>query len=500
MDSSARVPRRARRPSPRRWRPWLAAITIGALLTAVLAAAAPAQSSYTPGSATAGASVAGVAVIYNNANIGINVLATDAQYADSSAKGSAGPVRIGIIDLISTLQICGASPIPPQFLPKVATADTNDQPGKIVEASTTGPGVSHARAAPGADGAADSGGVDLAVPGAVSVSGGTSHSEAKTDERTQTRTAAATADVGTLSILGGAIQLSGMQWRLVQRVVGADERSAKQTVTSSFTVGSLRIGGLPIPLPAAPDQAIDAINKATGPLGVRFSAPHLTPVGKGFRLSPMTTSLGGNWALASTIAQLASSPAINTLEQAIVGGLFDTKTCNALGGLLKASPQLNASYNSLGLGLPILLAAATAAFGGGGSVDLHLGGVETSIDDAYYPITTFAAGTGSSTNDATAGAATEAGSASSAGASAPTSADGSGTVGTGATVAHRRAASVGPLHCSTTSPAARPGCWRDRAVIGGLVVGLTGVGALVLDETMRRRRRLLGALGVRHQP
>ena len=129
---------------------------------------------------------------------------------------------------------------------------------------------------------------------------------------------AATTTVGEMRFLTGGIEigaLRGLVWRY--------EQVLDQDPTSSFDIGSGRMGSLEIPL-AAPATAADvavSLTQALAPLGLSLSLPQPRPDGG---LSPLRVALddspsGGQFVRPVYSAALAA--AVNEAEAAIVAGV-----------------------------------------------------------------------------------------------------------------------------------------------------------------------------------
>jgi hypothetical protein len=333
------------------------------------------------------------------------------------------------------------------------------------------------------------------LPGVVDMSGGQSEAAVSADAGTMTRTATASTGVSVVSLLGGAVKLTGLNWRLQQSEVGADNRSDQRTMSDAFSLGSISVGPVTIPVssPAQLPGAVATANGMLAPLGLALKLPTATKTAGGGNLSPLTVAVGGDKAIwGPVIASLLANTTFTALEQKMTGLLFDPQNCNELAGLLKSTGQLNAYWNLLGEGAPLVIGLIGQALGGSGEIDFNIGGVTTSLDDTYYP--PFNLGIASlpalpsvmqgapSGPDLTGVPAVPSG------INPPAAPDTASPQPSAALIARVSA------KCETTSPAGRPMCWVGRAPIGAAVTGAVILGLLVADETYRRRHRKAGTL------
>jgi hypothetical protein len=443
---------------------------------------------------------------YNGADLGLTIGEAGGQYQDSTARASSQTLNPGILTLISNLRVCNRTTLPPSVLPKPLEADTDASGGQPVSRSTSGQvGSQSVSAAPNADGTGEGTGLGFGIPGLVEVSNGKVHAEARWDPARQVRTVTSTVDLGTLSLLKalplGGVQLGGLRWVLQQVVAGADSRSSNRTVTSLFTVGSAKAFGLALPVPAADkaQQLFDRINALSAPFGLQPHAPKLVPDGEfGLSFTPLTVSLGGKTLFGPILAPLLGGATVNQIERALSPGIFDTRSCNELFGLLNRAPQFNAVWNGLGAAAPIVIGALAAAVDGQAGVDISLGNARVSIDDTYYPFNpgsyggpvTNPGGTPVSSGGASGGGTgTVGGIAGTPGAAGPAT----GAVALAGPVRAPTSgtttfAKAGRVHCETTSPVGWPGCWRGNAPMAAGVAGVLTLGLLAADEVFRRRR------------
>jgi hypothetical protein len=277
-------------------------------------------------------------------------------------------------------------------------------------------------------------------------------------------------------------------------VTGVDSRTSKRTPpTTSFSVGAIKLGGVPIPTttPQEVAAAMAAVNAAVKPLGLTITLPTIVVNGSGAEVTPLTASLTGNAALRSVLGPLYTAKdskgnlIVNDVEQALKPSVWDPANCDELFGVLKSQPQLNAGWNQLGAGYPIVLGAVMAALTGGGSVDVHLGEAKVSVDDTYFSPIDFggfgfdvSGGGGSFSTPGIAG-----------GPTLLALAPGVAAPGAAAAPPHGSVVAATSTRCETTSPFGHPMCWGGHgAAAAAGVLGATVV-LLAADELTRRRRR-----------
>jgi hypothetical protein len=276
-----------------------------------------------------------------------------------------------------------------------------------------------------------------------------------------------------LSLLGGLVTLSGMRFHLEQVSVGADARTAVRSVEHSVGFGTVTVAGAPVPLPDGLTAGATALNTVLTPLGIQIIPPALVDEGQfSHRLTPLTLRIGGRSVYSDLVAALAGTPQLIELQQLLFGTLFDTTNCNQLGGLLTQIPQLNSTYNALGIATPILLAVVLNALAGGGSIDVQVGGIRSRIDDTRYEPPAVARRS-SDSDGVTTPAASDGPSASIAATTSPPAVDGT--------------PARSSTRCASLSPAGRPGCWSGAAPIGALLAAAVCGGLLASDEVRRRR-------------
>jgi hypothetical protein len=259
---------------------------------------------------------------------------------------------------------------------------------------------------------------------------------------------------------------------------------------------------IPVPGLAQLPAAIDRVNALLAPLGLQIRLPAVStnPAAGSHTVSPLTIAMGGkSWLLAPVFATLLNNPQVRSIIQTVLHNFFDAQHCKELGGALDAiSPDVNTTWNTFGSSAPLLIAVATAALGGTGEVQLNVGGVTTTIDDTYYPPPGFApAALGEPSPGATGTAATPGTPGATTGAAPGATPVGPPAAAPTASADQAPAMQRTAVHCQSTSPAGRPGCWLGRGFTGALAAGVFTLGVLVVDEAFRRRKT---AAGRRREP
>jgi hypothetical protein len=465
-------------------------VIVGALVgltitsTTARAVAAPL---FTYGEGTAEAQSLDMDIVDSGANVNVYVGQATAGYQNTEANASASNVNVPLSRLLGVLQIC-SQPAPSLPLPQPLEVDTgtNGNTTSLSASTSSGDGAAGSQsvqAAPGSQASGEDTLSGLALPGVVEISGGQSKATVSADAQSLTRTAMVTSDISTVSVLGGAVKLGGLHWQLRQSEVGADNRSDQRSSSAVFTMDSISVGPVTIPIssPADLSQAAASANVLLAPLGLALRLPTQTATSAQQALSPLTVAVGGNSSLwGPVIAKLLGNATLDQVEQTLTGTLFDPATCDELGGLLKDTGELNLYWNFLGAAAPLAIGILGQALGGSGEIDFDIGGVSTSLDDTYYPPVTFGSPTFVFSSNSSAM------SASTISPETPTSAV-AAAPGTPAPPSGEQVSAVS-TRCETTSPAGLPMCWGGQAPLGAAITGVAVIGMLVGDEVYRRRR------------
>lgn len=335
------------------------AVVSPVLLLGTPSGASPVQASpsETPGTAEAIAELVQIDPAVGNLALTMRVGTSIAGHQNVGASSEARSVDLGFIGDILAGEGCdGGDPtIPPGTLPDSVIASSADP--AAAEGYTGGiDGLVTARARadafPSAD--ADAQLDPLGVPGLAEIVGGRSEASSTADGHL----ARAVTEIGRVDIAGGVVSLRGLRWEATSRLL------PERVTTTDFTVGSLVVGGTPIPLPAG--DALAAIQDATdpllGPLGIELAFPEVIEHDGGVELTPLTVGV-------------------------VPGELRDGILGPVLGALQPARASIdeflleldcgNATYLTV---LDVIVGAVTGA----GYASVDLGGVITRSDEVTF--------------------------------------------------------------------------------------------------------------------
>lgn len=463
-----------------------AAIVATLLVTVAVRSPARAQVELTPGSGGATATVAGLNIPYGGANLGIDVGQSNASFFELTAKASAVTLEPAIIRIANVLKACGGDftfPIPDPTL-----ADTNAAGGRAATGHKdlgAGVGVEDASAAPGSRSASSVTAGQFGIPGLLDLSGGVAKTSTELDQAGQARSVRAEVRTGTLSLVGGLVEIEGMRWLVAQRAVGPDSRTLEVTEDTSFSIGAVRLAGLPLPVATAKDleTTIASLNQMLQPMGLQLRLPRLVPNGaNGREYTPFQVALGGDTAAAPLYPLISGgggTSLVDIYNAVTQPAIVDPVGCNSLAGLLKASPEVNQVFTTIGIYAPVILSAFAAALGGGAELNINVGGARTTFDASYYAARIQPAALSPT--------------------SSPPTGSRVGAVPPAVTPSTSEVALGTPekvsTTCRSTSPVGRPGCWKGLGPIAATLAAVVALGLFVTDETLRRRRSRLSATG-----
>jgi hypothetical protein len=444
------------------------------------AAAASAPTSFVPGGATGIAQALQIVPRDGGLSATVTVGQSIADYRDTLAQASSQALDLGLIG--STLAIqCNAAPpiLKAGQLPKPITAESDTGasssgkdtagPDGDTAAAATGQETVSASPAPNENAAASFDGEKLALPGIVTLAGLSSQSSARLIPD-KARIATATADIGSLNLLGGKISLGGLHWAISLRT------GSHPSVSRSFTLTSASLAGVALPTTEfALASTLATVNKVLATTGLHISLPVPTEQNGVLGISPLSIGID-NSHLGSEII----NPILN---------LVHSITDPAMGDLTKALCQIGSVYSLVNLFL--------TGLNGAGAVDVELGGATATSDDTTYA-DPFGSGAlpGGSTLPTTGTTAPGGGALGGASGATPPPLPGASTLpDTGQTpqVAGTRDLSAS---CSTTSPAGRPNCSRGAGLAVGLIALATLGGVAGADFLISRRRRKLAGMAI----
>jgi hypothetical protein len=463
-------------------RPFTVVSTAGVAAALVFAqiptAAASASTTFVPGGATAISQALQIAPRDGGLSATVTVGQSIADYRDSLAQASSQALDLGLIG--STLAIqCNAAPpvLTAGELPKPITAesdtgatssgkDTAGPDGNSASAATGRESVS-ASPAPNETATATFDGERLALPGVLTVAGLSSQSSARLIPG-KARIATATADLGSLNLLGGKVALSGLHWSISLR------SGSHPSLSRSFTLGSASLAGVALPTTQSSlGSTLAAVNKALTKTGLHISLPSLTDQDGVLGISPLSIGID-NSELGSEIV----NPILN-----LVHSIADP----AAGELTKALCQIGSVYSLVNLFL--------TGLNGVGALDVELGGATATSNDTTYSDPFGSGGLGNTTLPST-GTLPGSGNTGAGNGPVPTLPTTTATVGPSSEtpqVAGTRALSS---DCATTSPAGRPSCSKGAGLVVGLIALATLGGVAGADFLVSRRRRKLASMAI----
>jgi hypothetical protein len=352
-----------------------AATTSTLMVTAPGGASATAAAFY-PGGGTATAQP--LAIKPSTAGLGytMTLAGSSAQYAQGLAKALSQTLTLGAIGTSLTTASCGKpATIQASSLPQPASVESSQGPPSqtltvagTFNGSGAGAGIEQASVTKQPSATATTKGGDMNVVGAFDMSGLQSMAQAQVVNG-QTRAVQATSDVGEISLLGGLIVMKGMHWEAAQQTGAANTSSA------SFSLGTMVVGGVPVPTatPAQLATAIGIVNTALAPSGFHITLPQViqtpdTHDGNGSTTQVTDLSIGiDNSALGAAVvgSQLATAQPLRTaIDKAIIGANCSLGEQLVIGDII--------------LGVPA----------GGGGLDFNFGSATVNIS-ADAPVNAF---------------------------------------------------------------------------------------------------------------
>jgi hypothetical protein len=427
----------------------------------------------TPGSASASSQFLTVGPQFGGFNLSVSAGQSAASLQGSDANASSQDVYLGLLG--STLGVTSpcTTPTGPSALCALSalTADsaggaaslTGNPPASGMEAvsvNPSGPESASAETTP----------VSVGIPGLLELIGQATASVTYTAGKSQEADAKTIVSV---NIGNGLVTLEGLTWMASQRFGTSPVNSG------SFTVADIAIGATQLPILNESDlaSAVSLANVALGVLGISLILPTTgTDADTGaITVGALDVRLTGTAATNALLEPvLAQEPAIEQLINSSIASTGELATLAGDGELV----------GDIVLGV----------LAGAGQVNLYLGGVSASSTVAPAGFQFGAASSSSSPNSF--GSAASGGTfLPSSGTTFPSSLGAVASPGTSTTIPTRTTTALpasvpaGLVHCVTTSPSGRPGCWRNA---GGVVAGalLAGGAALfAIDFVQGRRRR-----------
>jgi hypothetical protein len=255
---------------------------------------APPPGAFSNGQASASSQAIKVNPTIASLSLGITLGISLAGYQNEVAKAESRGLDLGIIGTILAAEGCdGGDPTwPAEDQPQPLAVDSREEgaaqgksgPEKI-QGSDFPAFTKTVRASADPLAEASTLTAPIGQPGAVSVAGGRSDAITRTVDK-KTREAIATAEIGSLDLGGGVVRLGNLKWTAVHHT-GADTSKS-----GTFTIGSVSIGGVPVPVPSQdPSAVFAAINPVLAPLGIELRPPVTREVNGAVVVDPLTVAV-----------------------------------------------------------------------------------------------------------------------------------------------------------------------------------------------------------------
>ncbi|HVX70600.1 MAG TPA: hypothetical protein VHA79_13025 [Mycobacteriales bacterium] len=451
-------------------------VAVGAVVLAVVEPAVGASASHVPrqriepGTAAATASVLGISPAVSGLQLSATIGESSAAFQHTETQAKSATLDLGSLGLVlATSQFCGRSLLPSKSQPQPLTADSQDGEQHRTY-GTKGLGAESVAVDPSPESAtATTTTIDQKLPGVVSVRGRSRAAVRYLDGRRQVATSSVTEDV---TLLGGVVRLEGMRWT-ASRTSGTST-----TRKTDFSFGRVFIGGVPLEAPdRAPGATIDAINKALAAAGLSVIQPVRS-----------TNQHTGAVAIGPFTLRFSGSRIERTLFKPVVDGVVTLENLvKSLGSPGDNCAQFRELMYNLGNNSGTLVHVVLAIAQGAGALDLQFGGVAAGALNPETFANPFDAGHLPSPSHQPPG---ELGSPGSRGRHpVGVSASDTSATGGGAPGAIPPTVAAAAEHCISTSPSRAHGCWHGLATVASTGALAVGVGLLVTDVAITRRRR-----------
>ncbi len=425
--------------------------------------ASAATAPFMAGTGSATAEVIALPLALAGADEGVTEGLSNAGYTNMEGQAESEVVASGL---------SGALPIPtPASLLPLQTSSTGSLSSttRSIAGSAGAGAATEAVAASESSGLASTSVAGLSAGSSLVISGGQS-TAASSIVGGDARQAESTSQIGTISLLGGLVMLSGLDWSSTQR------SGANPVGSSSFSIASVTLGGVNLPVAA---ESLSSV----------FSTINAAIATTGFHISPPQSKVASNGTVSETPLSIG-------LDNSALG-------MQAFGPVVSGvQPLRNVLFNELASIYPttgdadLFVEIVLGILAGQGAVDINVGGTTASTSNVTY-VDPFGASTGASTEGP-----------------APTSSFVPGTAGSSIITAAGGFASPGPVTTTTSTPAGpttkgastrRSGVIRlasstscRSTTVGGCrssaakpvaLILVLGTAALALAEFLRQRRR-----------
>jgi hypothetical protein len=440
------------------------------------------DTAFVPGTATASAQAIQVAPTTGGLSYAVILATSVAAYQNAEGQALAQTIDLGAIGTALEANNCatgGAGTLNPNQVPAPAQAESTNGNQTInltiaPKGSGSGAGVETATAtdAPAGNSTTTLAGENLA--GLVDFSGATTSAQASTPGG-DTRSASATADITSVSLLGGKVVLDGLHWAASQT------SGASNTSTASFTLSGITVAGIKIPLNLSTSgvtSLLSVLNTALSPVGLQIDWPQESTLTDGtVQISPLIIGIDNNVLGQEVVG--ANLSKVETVRNALQQDLLNVN-CNFATEL---------TVSDIGVG----------PLAGGGNANVELGGAQAITTDAAFT-SPFGTGSALGTSTDTLGDSGSSTLPDFSGSTLPTISGTTGTLPTTTTAPSGGGTteSLGKVTKSTSCDSIGPaggGCTSSNLA---LPVGLIGLGLLAAlaawDYTRQRRRSRLSGL------
>lgn len=329
------------------------AVAIAASVGAPSAAGQTAAPSFNKGTGNAVAESIRLDPVAGGLSFGIGIGEALAGHQNTAATAESRAANLGVIGTTLAAESCdGGDPsFPKEDQPQALRVESNEEgaeDGKSGQDPKV-PGVDrHVRAttAPFAEATTSSGNLD--IPDVLSIQGVRSHASSGVEG--ELREAVARTEVARV-VVAGVVELRGLVWEAIHRSGSTEEQ------LGSFALGSLVIGGTPVPF-ESPTEGLSEANEALRPLGFELRPPraHFDETARG---------------TLATVDPLGVRVIPSPTRDGLLGPVF-TEAQPTREELFNALIEMdcgNATYITV-------LDIALSAFGAGGYFAVELGGVQ----------------------------------------------------------------------------------------------------------------------------
>lgn len=326
---------------------------------------APAQGApFNAGTGTAIALAYKVNPVFGGLSFGITAGESVAGHQNTGANAQSKAINLGVIGVTLAGEGCeGADPtLPEASQPQpllVSSTDPGAAQGKKASDAAVIEKFARATPAPFAEAVttvAPLGNKDVAL-----IQAGVSKATSGVVEP-GVREARATTTIASVSLLGGLVKLGDLKWEAIQRT------GAKTTNSGTFSLGSLIVSGVKIPLPTEALDVLKLLEETLGAVGLEIKAPQVRVAEGIVFVDPMKIGI-----VPSLLRDGLIQPILEAL-QPTREDLVDALESISCGG----DPDLLGNNSKTVI---TVLDLALGAISGAGSLSVELGGVQATTDE-----------------------------------------------------------------------------------------------------------------------